>query len=184
MAVDPTQPFTNPITKETFRCISSTAEAYTMEWTVQPGGYVPFEHIHVAQDEVCHVKQGKIRARVDGLERFGTTGDTLTIPCGSRHIAYNDSGEALVCIVEYRPGLDVFTSFQCFSGLTQDNDLGLVYGIHVPKMMFFMKKLNIAALVRPAFIPAPLFRLGLGMFGMFGDLLGWEKLCRKYTGGE
>jgi len=47
MAIDLYQPFTNPVTKETFRCLSCTDEAYAMEWIVQPEGYVPFEHIHV-----------------------------------------------------------------------------------------------------------------------------------------
>lgn len=184
MPVDPYQPFTNPVTRETFRCISSTADAYTMEWVVQPGGYVPFEHVHIAQDEVCHIQRGEIRTIINGKEQLGKAGQTLIIPRGSKHIAYNDSTETLVCIIEYKPGLDVFKSFQCFGGLTHDKDLGLVYGIHVPKMMYFMKKLNITALVRPAFIPEPLFRLGLVGFLILGDLLGWEKQCRKYVGQE
>ena len=57
MAIDLYQPFTNPITRETFRCISSTEAAYTMEWTLYPGGYVPFEHVHVSQDETFHIQQ-------------------------------------------------------------------------------------------------------------------------------
>jgi quercetin dioxygenase-like cupin family protein len=181
--IDPYQPFTNPVTRETFRCLSSTAEAYTMEWTVEPGGYVPFEHIHVAQEEVCRILRGKIRAVIGGHPRMAGTGETLVIPRGAKHVAYNDTPDPLVCIVEYKPGLDVFKSFQCFSGLTQDNDLGLVYGIHVPKMMYFMKKLEIRALVRPAFVPEPLFQIGLYGFLVLGSMLGWEEQCRRYTGG-
>jgi len=154
-----------------------------MEWVMEPGGYVPFEHIHVAQDEVCHIQRGELRAIINGREQIGTAGQTLFIPRGSKHIAYNDSAETLACIIEYKPGLDVFKSFQCFGGLTLDNDIGLVYGIHVPKMMYFMKKLNIAALVRPAFIPGPVFHMGLYVFLVAGNVLGWEKQCRKYTGG-
>ena len=56
MAIDLYQSFTNPVTKETFRCLSSTEEAYVMEWIVQPDGYVPFEHVHVHQDEIFHVQ--------------------------------------------------------------------------------------------------------------------------------
>ena len=181
MAADPYQPFTNPVTRETFRCLSSTSEAYTMEWSVEPGGYVPFEHINVAQDEVCHILRGQIRAVIGGRQQIAQAGQTLTILRGTAHIAYNDTHEPLVCIVEYKPGLDVFKSFQCFAGLTHDHDLGWFYGINVPKMMYFMKKLDIQALVRPAFIPGTLFFLGLYGFLMLGSLLGWETQCRRYT---
>ena len=75
MSIDLYKPFTNPVTKETFRCISSTPEAYTMEWTVDPGGYVPFEHVHVAQDEIFHVERGEIRALIDRKEYAGKAGD-------------------------------------------------------------------------------------------------------------
>jgi quercetin dioxygenase-like cupin family protein len=182
MPVDVYQPFTNPVTKETFRCLSSTDEAYTMEWIVEPGGHVPFEHIHVNQDEVCHIQRGEMRASIDRREQVGKSGQSFIIPRGIRHIAYNDTPETLVCMVEYKPGLDVLRSFQCFAGLTHDGDLGLVYGIHVPKMMYFMKKLNIAALVRPAFVPEPLFYVGLHAFLVLGNVLGWESQCRRYTG--
>lgn len=67
MAIDLYQPFTNPITRETFRCVSSTEEAFTMEWTVHPGGYVPFEHVHVNQDEIFHIQRGEMRAKVMGI---------------------------------------------------------------------------------------------------------------------
>ena len=64
MAIDLYQSFTNPVTKETFRCLSSTEEAYVMEWIVQAEGYVPFEHIHLHQDEIFHVQQGEIRVLI------------------------------------------------------------------------------------------------------------------------
>src|SRR5512134_3349262 len=104
MTIDLYQPFSNPITRETFRCLSFTAEAFTMEWTVQPGGYVPFEHIHLNQDEIFHIRQGEMRARVNGREQIGRTGDTIVIPRGVRHIAFNDRSETLVCTVYYKPG--------------------------------------------------------------------------------
>jgi hypothetical protein len=82
MAIDLYQPFTNPITRETFRCISSTEEAFTMEWTVHPGGYVPFEHVHVNQDEIFHIQQGEMRVKVKGITQVGKAGEVLTIPHG------------------------------------------------------------------------------------------------------
>ena len=183
MAVDPYEAFRNPVTLETFRCIRATPESYMMEWIMEPGGYIPFEHIHVAQDEVCHVQKGTIRALIDGNEQIGRAGETLHIPRGTKHVAFNDTAEPLTCIIEYTPGLDVFKSFQCFGGLTLDNDHGHLYGFHVPKMMYFMKKLDIEALVRPAFVPNFFFRLGLTASLVVGNLMGWEEQCRRYTEG-
>ena len=48
---------TNPISGEGFKTISFDSNAYVMQWTVQPKGYVPFEHIHLHQDETFHVKK-------------------------------------------------------------------------------------------------------------------------------
>ena len=181
MAIDLYKPFTNPITKETFRCISSRPEAYTMEWVVHPGGYVPFEHVHVAQDEIFHVEKGEIRARVSGTQQFGKVGDTLRIPRGTRHIAFNDKDVPLVCIVEYRPGLDHYTTMQCFAGLTLDGAIDRRGLVSIPKIMYLLKKGNILSLPRPAFAPELLFHLGMNFFYAIGTMLGWESLYRKYT---
>jgi len=181
MAIDLYQPFTNPVTKETFRCLSHSDEAYVMEWIVQPEGYVPFEHIHVNQDEIFHVRQGGIRVLVDRREQLGVTGQTVVVPRGVRHIAYNNTSETLVCTVEYKPGLDLFRYFQCFGGLTHDCDIDRRYGINIPKMMYFMKRMNAKALARPASLPGPVFSLLMDLFYVAGSLAGWERLYRKYT---
>jgi len=181
MAIDLYKPFTNPITKETFRCISSTPEAYSMEWTVHPGGYVPFEHIHVAQDEIFHVEKGEIRVRVNGQMLFGKAGDQLVAPRGIRHIACNDRDEKLVCIVDYKPGLDHYTTMQCFAGLTLDGLIDRRGMVNIPKIMYLLKQGNILSLPRPAFAPDILFGLGMNFFHIIGTLMGWEALYKKYT---
>src|SRR5690242_2593730 len=142
MAIDLYQPFTNPITRETFRCISFTEDAYTMEWTVHPGGYVPFEHIHMKQDEIFHIQRGEMKTRMKGIEVFGRTGETLTVPCGTQHIAFNEKDEPLVCIVEYKPGLDHYTSMQCFAGLTLDGNLDKKGLVDIPRIMYLLKRGN------------------------------------------
>ncbi len=181
LAIDLYQPFTNPVTRETFRCITSTEGAFTMEWTVHPGGYVPFEHVHVNQDEVFHVRQGEMRAIVRGVTQFGKAGDTLTILRGTPHIAFNDRDEPLVCTVEYRPGLDHYKTMQCFAGLTLDRDYDRRGLVNVPKIMFLLKKCGASSITRPAFAPDWLFRLGMNTFFIIGSILKWEALYEKYT---
>jgi quercetin dioxygenase-like cupin family protein len=181
MAIDLYQPFTNPITRETFRCISSTEEAFTMEWTVHPGGYVPFEHVHVHQDEIFHIQQGEMRVKVKGVARIGRVGETLMIPCGTRHIAFNDQKEPLVCVVEYKPGLDHYKTMQCFAGLTLDCDYDKRGLVNVPKIMFMLKRAQALSLTRPAFAPEWLFHLGMDVFFSLGSIMKWETLYEKYT---
>jgi quercetin dioxygenase-like cupin family protein len=181
MAVDLYKPFTNPVTRETFQCLSCTEEAYVMEWTVEPQGYVPFEHIHVSQDEIFHVRQGEIRVLIDRRQQIGRAGQTVVVPRGIRHIAYNNTPETLVCVVEYKPGLDISKSFQCFGGLTADLDVRGRYGINIPKMMYFMKRMSTRAYARPANIPAPLFDVLMNTFYWMGTVAGWEKLYKRYT---
>jgi quercetin dioxygenase-like cupin family protein len=181
MAIDLYQPFTNPITRETFRCLSFTEEAFTMEWTVHPGGYVPFEHVHPSQDEIFHIQHGEMRAKVDGREHIGGVGETLRVPRGTRHIAYNDKDEALVCIVDYKPGLDQYKVMQCFAGLTLDQEIDRRGLVNIPKVMYFLKKAKAKALVRPSFVPELLFQLGMNVFFIFGAIAGWESLYRKYV---
>lgn len=181
MAIDLYQPFTNPITRETFRCISSSEEAFTMEWTVHPGGYVPFEHVHVNQDEIFHIQRGEMRVKVNGVAKIGKVGDTLTIARGTRHIAFNEREQPLVCIVEYNPGLDHYKTMQCFAGLTLDCDYDKRGLVNVPKIMFMLKKVDALSLTRPAFAPDWLFQLGMNTFFAVGSILKWETLYEKYT---
>jgi quercetin dioxygenase-like cupin family protein len=181
MAIDLYQPFTNPITKETFRCLSCTDEAYITEWIVQPGGFVPFEHIHLSQDEIFHIQRGEIRAVINGLEQIGVAGQTVTIPCGARQIAYNNKQETLHCVLEYRPGLDSYTVFQCFGGLTLDGDLNRQGLVNPLKMLYFLKRMDAKAIARPSYVPGVLFQLLMNVFLIIGTIAGWEKLYRRYT---
>jgi quercetin dioxygenase-like cupin family protein len=182
MGIDPYQSFTNPITGETFRCISSTDEAYTTEWNLRPGGFVPFEHIHLNQVEVFHVQAGEIRVLINGRRSIGRAGDTITIPRGARHIAFNDRDETLRCVLEYKPALDSQRKFQCFAGLTLDGDINRWGVVSIPKMMYFMQVQNARAVARPAFVPGPVFRLMMRASLPLGKAAGWDELYRKYTG--
>lgn len=184
MAVDVSQPLTNPITGETFRCLSSGPDAYVEEWTVRPGGYVPFEHIHLRQDEIFHVRRGEIRLLAAGREVTARAGESVTVPRGSRHIAFNDTGEALECTVEYRPGLDHLEMAQCFAGLTIDEDHDEKGAVNIPKMGFFLKHMRCRAMTRPTNIPAPVFGLALNAFYLIGLIRGWKKDFVRYTGHE
>lgn len=181
MAVDLYQTFANPVSKESFRCISSNDDAFVIEWRVQPFGYVPFEHIHLTQDEIFIVKKGELRIVVEGKETVIHEGEKIVVHKGERHIAYNNRAEEMICEVEYAPGLDHYKWMQCFAGITMDNYLDKKGGINIPKAGYCLKKMKAKCMTRPTAIPAPVFNLSLNVFYLMGIIAGWKRLFEKYT---
>ncbi len=182
MAINIYEPCTNPISGETFKAISSDKNAYVMQWTLQPKGYVPFEHIHLHQEEVFHIKKGELKIVIDGTEHITKEGETIAVPKGSAHIASNNKEEVLDCIVEYKPGLDYDAFMQCLCGLTNDGLLDEKGSINIPRMGYFLVKMKTKSMARPTEIPAPLFNIALRVFYLRGVFSGWSALYKKYTG--
>lgn len=173
---------TNPISGEMFKTISVDKDAYVMQWTVQPEGYVPFEHIHLRQDEIFHIQKGEIKVLMDGREHIAREGETVTVPRGVAHIAYNNSNSVLDCIVSYKPCLDHDTFMQCFMGLTNDGLTDKKGGIDIPRMGYFLTRMKAQCMTRPTAIPAPLFRIALKVFYLRGVFSNWKSLFKRYTG--
>ncbi len=182
MAVNIYDTCTNPISGETFKTVSFDNDAFIMQWVVQPKGYVPFKHIHMNQDEIFHIKSGEIKLVMGGKEQFAKQGETLVVPKGVAHIAYNNKNAVLNCLVEYKPGLDHNSFMQCFIGLTNDGFIDRKGGISIPKMGYFLTKMKAKCMTRPTEIPSLLFKTALKVFYLWGLLSGWGKLYKKYTG--
>lgn len=173
--------FNNHKSGEYFRCISHSREEFAFDWMVAPGGYVPFEHVHLCQEEVFYIKEGKIKFIIDGREVTGKKGDTVIVPKGKTHIAYNASENTLHCVVSYRPALDSYRIFQCMAGLTTDDHTDTRGQVSIPKMCFFITRMKSKALTRPSSIPPYLFTFALRLSFFAGKLFGWDRLYRKYT---
>jgi quercetin dioxygenase-like cupin family protein len=54
-----------------------------IEALVEPRGFAAAQHVHPKQEERFEILSGKIRYRVDGVEREAGTGEELIIPKGS-----------------------------------------------------------------------------------------------------
>ena len=181
MATDLYSSISNPVSGETFRCIEITPESYKMHWTLQAHGYVPFEHVHYAQEEVFEVQKGELKVCINGIDHIAGPGETITVPMGMRHIASNNKAEQMDAIVSYRPALDQETFFKCFCGLTMDRFLNNKGGVSIPMMGYLLVKMKCKAMARPTNIPAPAFKMALVVFYLMGMLKGWRKLYVKYT---
>jgi mannose-6-phosphate isomerase-like protein (cupin superfamily) len=173
--------FTNQITGETFTVLYHTPESITFRWSVQPHGYVPFEHIHLNQDEIFQIRKGKARMVINGKETVAHPGDIVRIKKGMPHIIFNDQSEVLDCFVSFEPALDSFKFFQCFGGLTVDNDMDKRGKINISKMLYFTKRMNARCITRPTEVPSMLFGIALKVCYQAGKLLGWEKNFIRYT---
>jgi hypothetical protein len=119
---------------------------------------------------------------MNGRQLVGRAGETVTVPRGARHIAFNDRDAPLVCIVDYKPGLDHYTIMQCFAGLTIDGAIDNKGLVNIPKIMYLLKRARAQSLPRPAFAPEALFRFGMNIFYAIGLMAGWNALYQKYTG--
>ena len=181
MAINIYENCSNPVTGETFKGISLTPEAYTMQWTLQPEGYVPIEHIHFNQDEIFYVRQGELKVLIEGREYVAGPSETIIVPKGLRHTALNNKNEVMEAVVEYKPALDHDKFAQCFNGLINDGYLDKKGGISIPMMGYFLRKMKCKAMARPTNIPAPAFKAALNVFYLIGTLRGWDKLYKKYT---
>jgi quercetin dioxygenase-like cupin family protein len=181
MATNIYETCTNPISGESFKTISFDAAAYVMQWTVQPKGYVPFEHIHLHQDETFHIKKGEMKVVMNGEAHFAKAGESITVPKGVAHISFNNKEEVLDCVVEYTPGLDYDAFMKCFCGLTNDRLIDKKGGIDIPRMGYFLMRMKAKCMTRPTEIPAPPFNLALRFFYLRGVFSGWANLYDKYT---
>ncbi len=181
MAINLYNGFVNTKNGESYKCISSTEESFKIEWRVQPSEHLPFEHIHLNQDEIIHVKKGELALMLNGKASVIKAGNTITIKKGEKHLAFNYSDEMLECEIEYIPGLDSYQFFQCFGGLVIDNSVGKEGKVSIPKMCYFAKKMNAKALTRPSGIPGPLFNFILSFFYGIGVMFGWKRFYKKYA---
>lgn len=180
--IDIYQPCYNQITKETFRTLSFTEAGLQMQWTVEPDGYVPFEHAHLYQDEIFVIEQGTARFTIDGNTVHGSAGETKTVYAGQMHIAANDGPGLLDCKVTYAPGHNHDKFMQCFMGLTHECDITPTGIVNPAKMGYFTVKLKTKCVTRPATLSPFLFKISLVASYVLGTLLGWNKLLEKYTG--
>ena len=134
---------------------------------------MPFEHIHLHQDEIFHVRKGEIRLKMNGKEMNARAGETVTVPAGAAHIAFNNKDEMLECIVEYRPGFDHHRLMQCLYGLTNDGFIDKKGSISIPKMGYFLARMKTKCLTRPTSIPAPMLKTAMFFFYACGSLFFW-----------
>jgi len=70
----------------------------------RPGHRAP-EHVHPEMEERYEVVEGRAAFRIDGDERSAEAGEVVTVPPGTRHLAWNPTDAPVRLRVEFRPAL-------------------------------------------------------------------------------
>ncbi len=76
-----------------------------MEIEMDPGGFVAGEHIHPQQEERFEILAGRVRMRIDGIERDAIEGDVIVVPRGSPHVWWNPTSRPARVLADLRPAL-------------------------------------------------------------------------------
>ena len=181
MAIDVYKECINPITGETFKGLTLTPYAYTMQWTAQPGGYLPIEHLHCNQDQIFYVKKGQLKVLIEGKEHIAGPGENVVVTKGKRHLAFNNQDTVLETHIELRPALDQEKLMQCFTGLIKDGHIDENGAPRMSMLSYMLRKMKCKAMIRPTNVPASMFKLSLNISLVIGGMKGWDKLYQKYT---
>jgi quercetin dioxygenase-like cupin family protein len=104
-----TQRIDNPQTGEHITFLSTARESegdlLRMDIVMDPGGFVAGEHIHPHQEERFEILAGRVRIRVDGIERDAIAGDVVVVSPGSRHVWWNPADQPARVVADLRPAL-------------------------------------------------------------------------------
>jgi quercetin dioxygenase-like cupin family protein len=127
---------------------------------LEPGGRVPFGHVHPGQSETFHVRQGRLRFRL-GL--FGRAvvgpGESLRVPPGRPHHFATAGGTEVHAVVETAPALEMEALLRVAAGLAAD-DRGRARALPRPlDLVLFMDEF--LGGVRAPFVPGALIRVVL-----------------------
>lgn len=99
----------NPATGERVTFIQTAADTQgellvlQLEWP-RPGERAP-EHVHPEAEERYEVIEGRAAFRVAGEQTEAGPGETVTVPPGTPHFAWNPTDDPVRLKVEFRPAL-------------------------------------------------------------------------------
>ena len=97
--------FENPQTGERVTIVSETPDLLQMDvlWP-RPGHRAP-EHVHPEMEERYEVVSGTAAFRIGGEERTAAAGESVVVPPGTRHLAWNPTQDPVRLRIEMRPAL-------------------------------------------------------------------------------
>ena len=86
---------------------SSSADAVVLAVELQPGGAIPYPHVHGGTLETFEVAEGELTMRVDGVDHHLKAGQHLAVEPGLSHQPRNDSGKPVRVKVTLDPNANL-----------------------------------------------------------------------------
>ena len=103
----------------------TAGESLVFDFYLAPRGRVPGLHVHPKQEERWQILAGCAGARIGRRRRRAETGEHLLVPAGTPHVLWNEGGEELHILNEFRPALDMEGFLEAFLGLAARGKVGL-----------------------------------------------------------
>jgi mannose-6-phosphate isomerase-like protein (cupin superfamily) len=97
--------FENPQTGERVTVVSETPELLAMDVVWPRPGQRAAEHVHPEMEERYLVVAGRAAFRIGGAECEAGPGDTVVVPPGTPHLAWNPTSGEVRLTIEMRPAL-------------------------------------------------------------------------------
>ncbi|MBI3768739.1 MAG: cupin domain-containing protein [Deltaproteobacteria bacterium] len=95
----------NPRTGEQIEFELRTAEWLVMLSTWTRPGRRAVPHLHPEMEEHFSVLEGRAAFRIDGVETTAGAGQTIVVPAGTPHVAWNPTDAPVRLRITMRPGL-------------------------------------------------------------------------------
>ncbi len=159
------QEITNPRTGQWMKFLSIEPSSLVIESVSPSGSEAESEplHVHPKQESGCEVRSGALVFEVNGDRREVAAGESITIPAGTPHRFWNDSGEDARSVQHFAPALRIAEFFEAFFALA---DLGQLTENGMPKLLPLAVMVGeFGDEIRPVFPPWPLVWAMSGALG-------------------
>lgn len=159
---------------ESLRVIRADPSCFEVEATYEPGGTAPPAHLHPAQEEHFEVLEGRLHVELDGTDHELTAGDTIDVPCGSKHRMWNTATEPARVNWRTEPAL---RTQEWFAGLATLQAAAERSGKHRADLLAFAVH---ASRHRDTFrlvtgLPGPVTTALVGFLALLGRITGKQK---------
>lgn len=132
----------NPRTGQRTRFLQTAADTggklLRIETFHPPHGAAEPEHVHPFQQSRCEVVSGTLCFRIEGNVRSAGPGESVDIPANVPHYFWNESGEEVHAVQEFRPAMkteDFFDTYFALARAGKLNEKGLPNLLHMAVIM-------------------------------------------------
>jgi mannose-6-phosphate isomerase-like protein (cupin superfamily) len=157
---------------ETVTVRRSDAELLQVEGAWAPSGKPPPKHYHPSQAEHFEVLEGRLRTRVDDVDRDLGPGETLDVPAGVVHQMWNPGSEPTRAVWQVRPAGRTLEFFEDIDALYREGKVGK-NGIPGP-LAFGVLLTEYDDVFRLAVPAEPVVRGGLSALAVVGRARGYS----------